>query len=239
MAETGARNPTFPAMPPHAPCAPCGPCGSPNGFPGATVCTPPQPQLYFFQGLQGQAGPLAVFCGNYAAGQIYYDNTQRVDIVAYGGFWWGANNSAKNGTNTWGTPNATGGDWVNIGLPAGVAGSNSYHASTNATGNTSITPGSSNHTEAIAVSGAASTRIFTLLSNNSLAGDKISLVFTLPATASLILQVTNLTTGGTQLLPTPRFASNQLVTNGAVLSFTAEFYFDGANWNYSLSNLPA
>ena len=209
------------------------PCDSP------TFCPPSAPQLIFMQGLTGATGPVAVLRGTYDGTQIYYENTVRRDFVVYAGFLWAANAPAKNGGNSWGVPNVSGGDWLNTGL-AFTAGTNSYGSTANNTGDSTVTPTSSTHTQAVAITGAAGTRNLAITATQAVAGDIAKLVITLPATLGIILKVQNGTVGGAQLLPTSsNFTGNAYTTNGVTLSATWEFYFNGTQWVYSTGSSPA
>jgi len=65
-------------------------------------------------GSNGQDGTGAgvVYRGNYDSGEIYYHSAARRDVVLYAGTYYLANNEAKNGTSTWGTPPT---DWETFG----------------------------------------------------------------------------------------------------------------------------
>lgn len=60
-------------------------------------------------GAQGIPGPGLVYVGAYSASATYYHTTSRRDVVSHSGSYYVVNNTAKSGTNTWGTPG--GGDW--------------------------------------------------------------------------------------------------------------------------------
>lgn len=207
----------------------------------STACEPRNPQLYYLQGMQGVRGPLGFYRGAFDATEIYYDNVNREDIVSYGGFYWAANNASLNATNSWGTPTVGSGDWTLLGSTANglLGGYNSYGATANITGNSTITPASANHTEAVTVTGVASSRIFAVATAGRNAGDNCDLVFTLPATADIIITIRNNTVGGTQLLPSATYASNAYTTDGVTLSLTVSLYFDGTAWQYKRGNSPS
>ena len=216
-------------------------CGCGSGVNNGVACQVPQIASYLFPGSQGIPGPTGAFVGPYNAAATYYRNAVLASIVSYAGYLFLANNTAKNGTATWGTPVINTGDWLVLG-PVGstpLTASNSYHATANIGGNSTVTTASSNHTEALNLTGSAGTRVFTLAASGNFAGDRATLVFSLPAVASINVQVLNGGVGAGQLLPTQRFAGNQVVTNGTAMLFTADFYFDGTNWNYASANLPA
>lgn len=186
----------------------------------------------FFQGLSGQTGPIGIFAGVYDATTIYYLNSAGASIVSYAGEFWRTINAAKNGTNTWGTPMNGSADWQSIGAFFSAYTGNSYQAASNASGNTTITPASPNEVDAIAVTGGVSLRLFILSTVGRNEGDRAVLSFTLPATAGITINVRNASAVGTQLLPTSRFTSNTLTTDGVTLLLSLSFYFAGGAWNY-------
>lgn len=77
----------------------------------------------------------------------------------------------------------------------------SYAASSNSTGNTTVTPASSKltHTEEITFTGSAGTRIVVLDVVGRSAGDVVILKLNLPSTASIVVEVRDATSGGTLL----------------------------------------
>lgn len=64
-------------------------------------------------GPDGPAGAVGVYVGQYVSNGVYYDSAVRRDIVAFGGRFWIANNTAKNGLNSWSTPTVN--DWADFG----------------------------------------------------------------------------------------------------------------------------
>ena len=70
------------------------------------------PVAFLFQGIAGAPGPVVSGPTVYAPGTIYYQNTAQISVVSYQGNYWKANNLAKNGLNTWGTPTMGSGDWL-------------------------------------------------------------------------------------------------------------------------------
>ncbi len=63
-------------------------------------------------GADGGDGPGVVYRGAYSAGTAYYHTDIRRDIVVYAGQYYLANNTAKSGLTTWGTPPT---DWTAFG----------------------------------------------------------------------------------------------------------------------------
>lgn len=123
-------------------------------------------------------------------------------------------------------------------IPAGGA-SNAYAAATNNTGNTTVTPTQSNQTSRITFTGAARSSIIILDVAGRSAGDKIFMDLILPATANIVISVRNATSGGTLLLPVESFPTQDLTTDGNLLSAHWEFTYTGSAWIYDMSNLPA
>lgn len=227
-------------------------CASGNGgcgcAPAATVancCPPPQLGAYLFTGAQGRAGPLAFFRGAYDASTVYFDNTARVDVVSYGGYYWAANNVAKNDTASWGTPTVGSGDWTPIGpTSAGLLGG--YNSAQNsfiaAPGNGSITPAAANHTSFLALTGIAGTYNVSIPMAGRNAGDRCDVVLTFPSTAGLIVTMRNDTAGGTLLLPVSSgFVGNAYTTDGVTLSATWRFAVNntGTAWIYTGGSSPS
>ena len=95
-----------------------GPQGTPGGATGATGPTGPAGGIGATGvagpiGLQGNAGPAVVYRGTYDGAKRYYYNSIRRDVVYYGGSYYIANNSGKDGDATWGRPSGT--DWTSFG----------------------------------------------------------------------------------------------------------------------------
>jgi hypothetical protein len=110
-----------------------------------------------------------------------------------------------------------------------------YAASTNASGNTTITPAVINlrHTEVTTVSGSGSeTRIVILATSNTpRAGQILIHRLNLPATADITVEWRNATSGGTLI--------TSLITDGSADDVVAEFYYDGSAWQFLRFNNPA
>lgn len=99
------------------------------------------------------------------------------------------------------------------------------NASANSTGNTTITPHACavQHTEVLTLTGSAGTRIIILATSaNPLAGARVSLRLALPATAAIIVEVRNATSGGTLLA--------SLETDGSGSAAALDFYYTGSAW---------
>lgn len=113
-------------------------------------------------------------------------------------------------------------------LAAAVLGLNNFTQealASSAAGNTNVTRGatSRHHTAVITVTGAAGTRTFSLLTTSSPnAGDVILLRFNNPATAAIVLEVRNATSGGTLLSTT--------TTTGSGRPFFQLFEYSGSAW---------
>lgn len=118
-------------------------------------------------------------------------------------------------------------------------GTANYATATNNSGNTTITPDVPLYALGLTIGGVARTSILILDTAGRGAGDRIRLDITLPATGSIVLEVRNATSGGTLLLPTELFPSQQFTTDGVVLSATWDFVFTGTAWRYELSSIPA
>lgn len=115
---------------------------------------------------------------------------------------------------------------------------NGFLAYTNGSGTTTVTPSANNFTGQITFSGSAGARVISIAKTGRVAGDRLTLVCLLPATEGLALDFTN-GPGGDSLLAAPRFEDGTYYTDGLTLQATFEFYFDGTDWNYQSSTIPA
>jgi hypothetical protein len=110
-----------------------------------------------------------------------------------------------------------------------------YNASTNASGNTTITPGVVNllHREVTTVSGSGGeTRVFVLATSNTpRAGNTIRHRVHMPATADITLEWRNATAGGTLI--------TSLITDGSGDDALLDFYYDGSAWQLDAVIYPA
>lgn len=128
---------------------------------------------------------------------------------------------------------------VTITATGGSGGGNAYATATNNSGDTTITPTEPNQTTRLTFGGSARSSIIILDVAGRTAGDKIFLDLVLPATANIVIDVRNATSGGTRLLPTESFPSQDLTTDGNLLSAHWEFTYTGSAWAYDMSNIPA
>ena len=128
---------------------------------------------------------------------------------------------------------------VTVTATGGSGGGNAYDASTNNTGNTTITPTEPNQTYKLTFTGAARSSIIILDVAGRTAGDKIFLDLVFPATANIIISVRNATSGGTLLLPVETYPTQDLTTDGSLLSAHWEFTYTGSAWIFDSSNVPA
>jgi len=166
--------------------------------------------------------------------KICYNTAQIVDNGGGGG----AVSKLIAGTNITLSPvNGLGN--VTINATGGGGGGNAYATATNNSGNTTVTPTQPNYSLGLTVGGAARTSIFILDIAGRTAGDRLRLALTLPATAAIVLEVRNATSGGTLLLPVESYATQDLTTDGSLLSATWDFVYTGSAWKYELSSLPS
>ncbi|MBS0328212.1 MAG: hypothetical protein JSR30_00035 [Proteobacteria bacterium] len=113
-------------------------------------------------------------------------------------------------------------------LAAAVLGLNNFTQealSSSSAGNTNVTRATTSrlHTAIVTFTGTASTRTVSLLTTNSpVAGDKIFLQLVTPATAGLVLEVYNATTGGTLL--------TTVTTTADAEPFFLVFTWSGSAW---------
>jgi len=127
------------------------------------------------------------------------------------------------------------GNWA---VPAGGGGGGggagvSYNASTNNSGNTTVTPSESLHTEQLTVGGSGSTTRIVILSVSGVltAGSRLFLRVLLPATAEIRIEFRNATSGGT--------LEHLVLTDGTGDDMTLEFYSNGSAWKFDRMIYPA
>lgn len=110
---------------------------------------------------------------------------------------------------------------------------NGYYAQANSSGNSTVAPGAGarTHVEIITFSGTARTSIVTLATAGRQSGDLCFLRLSVPATANIVVEVRNATTGGTLL--------SQLTTDTTGDDLALIYYFDGTAWQPFLANYPA
>lgn len=117
----------------------------------------------------------------------------------------------------------------------GAAAGVDFHASTNSSGNTTISPAADTgkHIEETTVSGSGSTtRIMILdVAQSPTAGAIIVHRVELPATAAITLEWRDATSAGTLL--------TSFVTDGSGDDVVAEFYYNGSAWKFLRFNAPA
>jgi hypothetical protein len=119
-------------------------------------------------------------------------------------------------------------------LSAAVLGLNNFTSSadtSSATGNTNISPPSSSrlHTSILTVTGAAGTRTLSILTSQSpAAGALVQLSITTPATAAIVLQVRNATSGGTLL--------DTITTDGTGTPHVVWVEFNGTAWQLAFES---
>lgn len=111
-----------------------------------------------------------------------------------------------------------------------------YAASSNASGNTTLTLGAlaMQHTEVTTVSGSGSTTrvmILELATSVPTAGASIRHRLALPATAEITVEWRNATAGGTLI--------TSLLTDGSGDDAVVEFYYDGSAWQFLRFLSPA
>lgn len=107
---------------------------------------------------------------------------------------------------------------------------NVYTASANSTGNTTLTRTAETNIQILTVTGAARTSIVVLDTSSAVSGDLTKLRLNLPATASIVIEVRNATSGGTLL--------STLTTDGSGVDAYLEFYFDGTAWQSLFDLMP-
>ena len=107
-----------------------------------------------------------------------------------------------------------------------------YAASANSTGSSTITPGvvALQHLEVITITGLAGTRPI-IIAGVPGAGCIARVRLVLPATPSILLDFRAATAGGTQL--------TTMETDGTGDDALAEFYYDGAAWQFLRFTIPA
>lgn len=119
------------------------------------------------------------------------------------------------------------------GLPAPVAGLTSFNEQTNGSGNSTITPESQLHTEAITVNGAARTSNLILTAAGLQVGAHVDVYLALPATAGIILRVFDGSLIGALL------STVQTSDDGSLPSAFLQYRWDGHNFRPVCYNLPS
>jgi hypothetical protein len=107
----------------------------------------------------------------------------------------------------------------------------SYHASTNSAGDTTISPTRQIHTEVITVTGFARTSNFILEEDSPFTGARTNILFLLPATPGITLNIYNDSLSGT-LLAT-------FTTDANESNISIEFVYNGTAWAVLNAIIPA
>lgn len=112
-----------------------------------------------------------------------------------------------------------------------VVPANGYAAANNVAGNATITPTAHNYFLKLTVGGVARTSVEILsIATPPIAGDRIAVGCTFPATAAIIIEFRNAVVGGTLIY--------SFVTDGATLSGLFEFVYNGAAWEAAGYQVP-
>lgn len=109
----------------------------------------------------------------------------------------------------------------------------------NSTGDSTITPSTSNALSEVTFTGAARTSKLILDITGRSNGDRVLVALVLPATSGIVIEFRNGTSGGTILLPASSFPSQQFATDGVVLTAVFEFYIKSGVWTYLRASIPA
>lgn len=107
---------------------------------------------------------------------------------------------------------------------------NSYTTDANSTGNTTITRNAANNIHSVSVTGAVRTSVLILDLTDALEADLVKIRLNLPATASIVMEIRNATSGGTLLF--------SVTTDGSGDDAYFECYFDGTAWQRLLNIMP-
>lgn len=119
-------------------------------------------------------------------------------------------------------------------LSAAVLGLNNFTRealASSAAGNTNVTPASTSrhHTAIATITGAAGTRTFSVLTTASPnAGDTVLITFNTPATAGIVLEVHNATSGGTLL--------STVTTDGTAEPYFVLLGYSGSAWQLEFAS---
>lgn len=134
----------------------------------------------------------------------------------------------------------------NVTVSATGGGSANGYQEVTVTGQTTITTGNVRaFTSKITFAGAAGIRDvnfnhFVTGTTLHTAGDKLRLDIVFPATSGLVVTVWQTNAQLVKLLPVELFGAGQnFTTDGNILSACWSFIFDGAEWQFESSNLPA
>ena len=114
-------------------------------------------------------------------------------------------------------------------LPVGPT----FELQTNSTGNFTIAPASQIHTEFVTISGSAGTRNGVMTATGLVAGARLTVRLTLPATAAIVINLYDLSLTGTLL------ATVTTDANGYLPTARFEFVFDGTNFKRDAEIVPS
>lgn len=114
-----------------------------------------------------------------------------------------------------------------------VTSSQEYITVSNSTGNSTITPAVATRTAFVqgTISGTASTRVIVADVANRIAGDTLHIRYLLPATASIVIETRNATTGGTLL--------DSITTDTSGDDAFVQLIYTGSAWILGQSLYPA
>jgi len=109
----------------------------------------------------------------------------------------------------------------------------SYNASTNNSGNTTVTPTESLHTEQMTFGGSGSTTRIVIISTSGVitAGSRLFLRGLLPSTADIRIEFRNGAADGT--------LEHHLITDGTGDDVSLDFYSNGSAWKFDRMTYPA
>jgi hypothetical protein len=108
---------------------------------------------------------------------------------------------------------------------------NSYDSQTNISGNSEVSPGSSNHLEIITFSGSAGARVAYIDTTGRLVNDQVTIRAIFPATSGIALTVKSGNASGS--------AVYSYTTDGSGNSAIFKLYFDGTVWQPLSAQIPA
>ncbi len=101
----------------------------------------------------------------------------------------------------------------------------------NSTGDSTILPLKQIHTQKIVITGAARTSRFIISDGSSYRGARVTLSFTLPSMAGIVLEVYSEILSGSPL--------TSFTTDGEVRTMTQDFEFNGLDWTALTATIPA
>lgn len=104
-----------------------------------------------------------------------------------------------------------------------------FNAQTSNTGTVTITPGAPIHTEVVTLTGAARTAPLNVATAGRTAGNRLSLLVKIPASAGFTLQLNN------DAAQIDTFGPS----DGLIVTGVWELYFDGTAWNILSALFPA